>query len=82
MAEKTITGECTSYAWDDNSPPSAEIAYPKNEGYPTAHNLATEGTGAYNSPITMATDKSEIAIGSLVYVPYLRKYFIMEDACG
>eukprot|EP01084_Bolivina_argentea_P309650 535667_1 len=73
---------CTSYGWDDNSPPSADIAYPKSAGYPTMHDKAYEGKGTYSDPITFATVKDEIPIGSMVYVPYLRKYFIMEDDCG
>ena len=72
----------TSYGWDDNSPPSAQIAYPKSDGYPTIHDEAYEGTGEYSDPITFATDKDEIAIGTFVYVTDLRKYFVMEDACG
>jgi len=71
----------TFYGFDDNSPPSADIAYPKDQGYPTVHNLATEGSGAYNDPVTFATDKNEIPIGSIIYVPFLEKYFVMEDDC-
>ena len=76
------TGYCTSYGWDDNSPPSAQIAYPKSDGYPTMHDQAYEGKGTYTDPITFATDKNEIPIGSMVYIQYLRKYFIMEDDCA
>ena len=76
------TGWCTSYGWHDNSPPSAAIAYPKSDGYPTMHNEAYEGTGEYTDPIAFATDKNEIPIGSIVYVSYLRKYLIMEDDCA
>eukprot|EP01089_Gocevia_fonbrunei_P012568 TRINITY_DN3011_c0_g1_i1.p1 TRINITY_DN3011_c0_g1~~TRINITY_DN3011_c0_g1_i1.p1 ORF type:complete len:148 (-),score=27.13 TRINITY_DN3011_c0_g1_i1:32-475(-) len=72
----------TSYGYDDNSPPSAQIAYPKNAGYPTIHNEATEGTGTYNNPSTFATDPNEIAIGTIIYVTFLKKYYIMEDSCG
>jgi len=78
---KNITSYCTSYGYNDNSPPSAEIAYPKSDGHNTTHNEATEGTGAYDDPITFATDKSEFGVGTIIYVPYLRKYFIMEDDC-
>jgi hypothetical protein len=70
----------TLYGWPDNSPPGADIAYPKNGGYPTLHNSAG-GAGTYSNPITYATDKSELAIGTKVYYPYLKKYFIMEDDC-
>eukprot|EP01088_Endostelium_zonatum_P016281 TRINITY_DN4334_c0_g1_i1.p1 TRINITY_DN4334_c0_g1~~TRINITY_DN4334_c0_g1_i1.p1 ORF type:complete len:199 (-),score=29.46 TRINITY_DN4334_c0_g1_i1:51-593(-) len=81
----TLTWEAnmyvTSYGYDDNSPPSAQIAYPRNGGYPTIHNLATETSGLYDDPITFATDKRELPIGTRIYVPFLRKYFIMEDDC-
>jgi chitosanase len=82
MPSRSITMYVTLYGFDDNSPPSADIAYPKDEGYPTVHNQATEGKGTYNDPITFATDTRELAVGSIVYVPYLEKYFIMEDDCS
>eukprot|EP00483_Globobulimina_turgida_P001424 UN01426 len=82
VSAKNQTVYHTSYGWDDNSPPSAEIAYPKSDGYPTKHNQAYEGTGTYADPITFATDKDEIAIGSIVWVSDLHKYFVMEDDCA
>jgi chitosanase len=81
MPSHSITVSVILYGFDDNSPPNADIAYPKDDGYPTVHNQATEGKGTYNDPITFATDEHELAVGSLVYVPYLEKYFIMEDDC-
>lgn len=74
-ASKTITMYVTSYGFNDNSPPSANIAYP------VKHKKATEGKGTYSDPITFATDRSELAPGTIVYVPFLQKYFIMEDDC-
>ena len=65
----------TSYGYDDNSPPSTQIAYP------VVHSQATEGTGAYNDPSTFATDRAELAPGTRIYVPHLRKYYVMEDDC-
>jgi hypothetical protein len=70
----------TLYGWPDNSPPGDAIAYPEDEGYPTIHNVAS-GTGTYANPITYATDQAELAIGTIVYYPYLHRYFIMEDDC-
>jgi hypothetical protein len=79
------------YGFDDNSDGDTQhddttaIAYPKNAGYPTLHNLATEGSGTYADPITFAADpkdlKGAFPIGSHIYVPFLQKYFIMEDEC-
>jgi hypothetical protein len=70
----------TLYGWPDNSPPGAAIAYPKSDGNPTLHNSAG-GTGTFSNPITYATDKSELKVGTKVYYPYLHRYFIMEDDC-
>jgi Ricin-type beta-trefoil lectin domain len=70
----------TLYGWPDNSPPGNAIAYPQDEGYPTIHNAAS-GTGTYADPITYATDQSELPVGTIVYYPYLHRYFIMEDDC-
>ncbi|QMU69428.1 hypothetical protein [Streptacidiphilus sp. P02-A3a] len=70
----------TLYGWPDNSPPGNAIAYPENEGYPTIHNVAS-GTGTYADPITFATDEAELPVGTIVYYPYLHRYFINEDDC-
>ncbi|CAF1401659.1 unnamed protein product [Adineta ricciae] len=63
------------------NPDVVQIAYPKSDGYPTKHNSATEDQGIYEDPITFATNKRELDIGTMIYVPFLRKYFIMEDLC-
>jgi 3D (Asp-Asp-Asp) domain-containing protein len=70
----------TFYGWADNSPPGGAIAYPKNGGFPTIHDTAG-GTGTYADPITFATDKDEIPVGTRLYVPFIEKYMIMEDDC-
>ncbi len=70
----------TLYGWPDNSPPGNDIAYPKSDGNPTIHNVAS-GTGTFANPITYATDKAELPIGTKVYYPFLHRYFIMEDDC-
>ena len=76
----TQTFLVTLYGWPDNSPPGNAIAYPENGGYPTIHDVAS-GTGTYDDPITFATDQAELPIGTIVYYPYLHRYFIMEDDC-
>ena len=80
QASTTQNYEVTLYGWPDNSPPGNAIAYPANGGNPTLHNAAG-GTGTYSDPITYATDRSELAVGTKVYYPYLHRYFIMEDDC-
>lgn len=89
--QQNVTVYATWYGYNDNSGEtedqhgSADIAYPKSDGYPTLHNHATEGKGTYSDPVTFATpdkDLSVFPIGSIIYVPFVRKYFIMEDECG
>ena len=64
----------TFYGWWDNTPPGGAISYPQ------IHQTAG-GTGTYSDPITFATDSSEQPPGTIVYVPRVAKYFIMEDGC-
>lgn len=70
----------TWYGWPDNDPPGNAIAYPKNGGFHARHNAAG-GTGTYTDPITLASDNREIPVGTRVYVPFVKRYFIMEDQC-
>jgi hypothetical protein len=55
----------------DNSPPGASIAYPVQAG----------GKGTYADPITFTSTTKEIPKGTRIYVPYLKKYLIMENNC-
>ncbi|MEY9932665.1 hypothetical protein ABH926_007316 [Catenulispora sp. GP43] len=64
----------TFYGWWDNTPPGGNISYPQ------IHQTAG-GTGTYSDPITFATDSGEQPPGTIVYVPRVGKYFIMEDSC-
>jgi hypothetical protein len=64
------------------------IAFGKSDGFPTKHDVASEGTGTYADPGTFATaaadsgSPAEIAPGALIYIPSVHKYFIMEDQCA
>src|SRR5579859_7095294 len=76
----TINLLTTSYGYNDNDDGmghygTAVISYPQ------IHSLATEDLGTYDQPVTFATDAGEFAPGTIVYVPFLQKYFIMEDGC-
>jgi hypothetical protein len=44
------------------------------------HNSAG-GSGTYANPVTMGASKSAINIGSILYVPALKKYVVTEDSC-
>jgi hypothetical protein len=65
----------TFYGWPDNDPAGNGIAYPK------LHQGAS-GTGTYADPITFATDPTEYKPGTVLYLPYLKRYVIMEDSCA
>jgi hypothetical protein len=74
---KTLSTLVTYYAAYDNDPPgSRAIAYP-NARHPEAG-----GTGTFDDPLTLATDPRELAVGTVVYYPAVRKYFVMEDLCA
>jgi hypothetical protein len=66
----------TFYAAFDNDPPgSTTIAFP-NARHPDAG-----GVGTSDDPITLASVTEVLDVGTVVYYPPLRKYFVMEDLC-
>ena len=73
-----VTGITTFYGAKDNCPPGGAIAFPSNK--PGRHEQAG-GLGTAADPITFAGVKTREAPGSLIYVPSLKKYFVMEDSC-
>ncbi|MEQ4209208.1 hypothetical protein ABN028_30380 [Actinopolymorpha sp. B17G11] len=76
------TAYVTGYSVHDNSPPgSARIAYPNER-----HEVAA-GVGSYDDPITVAVgwhrkEGTQWPVRSRFYLPYLRKYAVVEDQCG
>lgn len=72
------TATVTGFAAGDNDPPGGAIAYP---GSAPRHGTAN-GTGTYDNPVTLASDPRWLSAGTRVYIPYLKKYFVMEDLCG
>lgn len=71
----------TYYGWPDNDPPGRNTAYPKTRFKKSKHESAG-GTGTFKDPITFASYKDTIPIGTIYYVPYIKKYIIMEDQCA
>ncbi len=65
----------TLYGYADNSPPGTDIAHP------CLHQTAG-GVGTYTNPITFATDVNELGWCQIIYVPYMKRYFIHEDECS
>lgn len=84
MSSKTKV-KVTFYGWPDNEPPSKTIAYPKSE-YPSCVHDEAGGTGTSDDPITVAVATEERGgkwkPGTKMYVPSLKKYFIVEDECA
>jgi len=74
----------TAYTWFDNTPAgSATISHP------VLHQSAG-GTGTFEDPITIAVGHSlatgqdilDFPAGTRIYLPDVRRYFIVEDTCG
>jgi hypothetical protein len=84
-SERVVTtAYTTAYTWYDNTPAgSATISHP------ILHKTAG-GTGTYEDPITIAVGHSlatgqdvlDFPAGTRIYLPNVRRYFIVEDTCG
>ena len=73
----TARATVTFYGGPDNDPPgSTDIAHPNGR------HTAAGGVGTAADPITLASDPRELPPGTAVYVPWLQKYFVMEDDCA
>lgn len=66
-----VSAYATFYGWYDNTPPGCATAYAGCAG----------GVGTYRDPITFASDRREFAVGTILYSPTWRKYFVMADDC-
>ncbi len=74
LAASTQQMFLTFYGWYDNTPPGGDISYPQ------IHDTAG-GKGTFADPITFATTTKMLKAGTKVWVPRVKKYFIMEDSC-
>jgi hypothetical protein len=78
------TAYTTAYTWHDNTP-AGSVAI----SHPVLHKTAG-GTGTFEDPITIAVGHSlatgqdvlDFAAGTKIYLPDVRRYFIVEDTCG
>ena len=80
-AAQTVSSYVTFYGFDDN-----DDGNPSNTGttvisHPSVHDEATEDLGTYNRPGTLAAAKGFLPPGTIVYVPALKRYYVMEDTC-
>jgi len=69
--------QITFYGYFDNSPPGLAIAHPVIHG-------GAGGVGTFEDPVTFAVApqvQKQVPAGTIIYIPRLQKYFIMEDDC-
>jgi 3D (Asp-Asp-Asp) domain-containing protein len=90
----TMNAKVTFYGYPDNEDGSGQfntnaIAYDLQwQGQSRHKNAQGEpvagGIGTFADPITMAASEGNALLppGTLVYIPGLKKYFIVEDICG
>jgi hypothetical protein len=75
-ASSSVTDYVTFYGYVDNSPPGRAIAHP------CIHQQAG-GVGTYSNPVTFAEPNDLNGPWcQIIYVPFLKKYFIHEDQCN
>ena len=66
----------TGYTLADNTPAwSAAISDP------VVHSEAG-GRGTYDDPVTLAVAKGALRPGTRIYLPHVKRYFIVEDTCA
>ncbi|MQA83357.1 MAG: hypothetical protein GEV03_01680 [Streptosporangiales bacterium] len=78
------TAYTTGYGWYDNTPPGSAVI-----SHPVLHRRAG-GAGTHDDPITVAVghdrstsrDALDYPPGTRIYVPNVRRYFVVEDTCG
>lgn len=77
--EQVLYGFVTGYTFADNDPPySNAIAYED-----VRPGTGAGGIGTYDNPVTVAVKTTAAhAPGTKFYLPNLRRYFIVEDACS
>jgi 3D (Asp-Asp-Asp) domain-containing protein len=70
-------GPITFFSARDNDPPgSRAIAFTN-----VLHKRAG-GTGTFEDPLTLAAGNGQMLPGTKVYVPDVKRYFILEDICS
>lgn len=70
-------GRIGYYSARDNSPPNS-----RSIAFPNARHRQAGGTGTFDDPITLAAGNGQMVVGTRVYVPDVRRYFVAEDLCS
>jgi 3D (Asp-Asp-Asp) domain-containing protein len=76
--------DLSTYSWQENSPPGCGIEYPQySHTYcPTNGVNGAGGIGTWTQPETFAAAYGWWQPGTIIYVPMLKDYFILDDVCG
>jgi len=71
----------TFYGFDDNDDGNPTHLGTDTIAHAVVHTSATEDEGTYDRSGTLAADTGVLPPGTKVYVPALKRYYVMEDAC-
>ena len=79
--QEVVSSYVTFYGFDDNDDGDAAHLGSDIISHATIHESASEDLGTYERPGTLATDINFVSPGTIVYVPALKRYYVMEDTC-
>ena len=71
----------TFYGFDDNDDGNPTHLGTDVISHAFVHDSANEDLGTYERPGTLAADIAFLSPGTKVYVPALKRYYVMEDTC-
>jgi hypothetical protein len=71
----------TFYGFDDNDHGNPTHLGTDVISHTSVHDSANEDLGTYEQPGTLAADVAFLSPGTKVYVPTLKRYYVMEDTC-
>jgi len=80
-AQEVVSSYVTFYGFDDNDDGDAAHLGSDIISHATINESANEDLGTYERPGTLATDINFVPAGTMVYVPALKRYYVMEDTC-
>jgi hypothetical protein len=80
-AQDVVSSYVTLYGFDDNDDGDPTHVGTDVISHAAVHSKANEDLGTYERPGTLATDENFLTPGTKVYVPALKRYYVMEDTC-
>jgi len=80
-AQEVVSSYVTFYGFDDNDDGDGAHLGTSIISHATIHESANEDLGTYERPGTLATEINFVPPGTIVYVPALKRYYVMEDTC-